>query len=73
MKSLDAYKIALINEINSHKAELIELGFDWPTNSDYLNYDEQLLEELEEFYAEIMGYKALNSFVKNNWPKYPVY
>lgn len=71
MKSLDDYKIALIKEILSHKAELIQMGFDWPTN-DNLNYDdENLLDDLEQFYADIMGYKALNSFVNKNWPKNP--
>ena len=66
MLSLDAYKIALIAEIQSHKAELIELGFDWPTE-DNLNYDETLIYDLEEFYSEIMGYKALNSFINKNY------
>ena len=66
MKNLDGYKINLINEINSLKPLLIEMGFDWPTNE--LIYDEVLIIELEEFYSEINGYISLHNYRAKNYP-----
>lgn len=68
MKDLEAYKASLIKEINSNKEMLIEMGFDWP--SEDLNYNNNL-GEIEEFYAEIMGYAAVHNFIAENYPHTP--
>lgn len=66
MKNLEAYKLALINEIKTNKEKVINMGFDWPTEE--LKYDIIPLDTLEEYYAEIMGYIALHNFIDKNYP-----
>ena len=65
MSNLDEYKIKLVNEINSYKDLLIQMGFDWPSNE---NYNNNSIENLEEFYAEINGYIALHNFRAQYYP-----
>ncbi len=66
MNRLDPYKISLINEINSYKTLLIEMGFDWPTEE--LKAEEYLLNDLEDFYSQIMGYIELHNYRAKNYP-----
>ena len=71
MKNLETYKIALINEINSYKGLLIEMGFDWPSNEINSNNEPTTHEniiDLEQFYIQIMGYIELHNFIAKNYP-----
>lgn len=65
MTNLEIYKARLLTEIIRNKEMLILMGYDWPSiepdNSNSLN-------ELEEFYAEIMGFATLHNFIAKNYP-----
>jgi hypothetical protein len=65
MKTQEAYKTALINEIESLKPLLIQMGFDYPLEA---NINENSIELLEEFYSEINGYISLHNFKYYNYP-----
>jgi hypothetical protein len=68
MNRLDPYKIGLINEINSYKTLLIDMGFECTEELNVNNYDEYLISDLEDFYSEIMGYIELHNYRAKNYP-----
>lgn len=69
MEKYNAYKVILINEINSYKVQMINWGFDWPTEILNPNTPEAYSEnELSDFYREIMGFKAVMEFELKNYP-----